>query len=445
MKRFLPALLACVCSSIIPAVAGAQCIHGACGRADLNQDGCIGWRDAGLFLCQLAGGCGPGNCSDFNQDGDFGTDGDIEAFFAAYANPALACSRAPNDFCVNATNLGTALGTFPLDLNCASYQAPFNYSPPMWGDVWYRWTSLAGGPTRVTANVFGVSINLTSFQQSTCPSALAPIGVHHFTATSVALPNTTYMLRVGSEGADPIGGSGTLTVENLCPRPTGTAVGKMYTILGNGTGQPWAWRIASTANPKTFSDIGNTQCSGIFGSPGAVAQRFASDINSTTLGLGCQPVRILARGTSGIFTAKLAITTREPIRLFVGPAGSFPANCAVTAILPACSFNPDIVEEPVSGQDCNGNEWDDTIDIAFGDSVDVNGDGVPDECQCGTADFDGDGDLGTDADIEAFFACLGGSCCATCYPNGADFNNDGDIGTDEDIESFFRVLGGGDC
>jgi hypothetical protein len=62
---------------------------------------------------------------------------------------------------------------------------------------------------------------------------------------------------------------------------------------------------------------------------------------------------------------------------------------------------------------------------------------------CNTADFDGDGDLGTDADIEAFFACLGGNCCGTC--GSADFNADGDIGTDADIESFFRVLGGGPC
>jgi hypothetical protein len=64
---------------------------------------------------------------------------------------------------------------------------------------------------------------------------------------------------------------------------------------------------------------------------------------------------------------------------------------------------------------------------------------------CGTADFDGDGDLGTDADIEAFFACLAGNCCPTCYAGGADFNGDGDIGTDADIESFFRVLAGGEC
>jgi len=62
---------------------------------------------------------------------------------------------------------------------------------------------------------------------------------------------------------------------------------------------------------------------------------------------------------------------------------------------------------------------------------------------CGSADFDGDGDTGTDLDIEAFFACLGGDCCALC--GSADFDGDGDTGTDLDIEAFFRVLGGGDC
>jgi trimeric autotransporter adhesin len=64
---------------------------------------------------------------------------------------------------------------------------------------------------------------------------------------------------------------------------------------------------------------------------------------------------------------------------------------------------------------------------------------------CSTADFDGDGDTGTDADIEAFFACLAGNCCPTCWHLGADFNGDGDTGTDGDIEAFFRVLAGGAC
>jgi hypothetical protein len=64
---------------------------------------------------------------------------------------------------------------------------------------------------------------------------------------------------------------------------------------------------------------------------------------------------------------------------------------------------------------------------------------------CGTSDFNGDGDFGTDADIEAFFACLSGSCCGACFWGGADFNGDGDFGTDADIEAFFRVLSGGSC
>jgi hypothetical protein len=59
------------------------------------------------------------------------------------------------------------------------------------------------------------------------------------------------------------------------------------------------------------------------------------------------------------------------------------------------------------------------------------------------ADFDGDGDGATDADIEAFFACLAGTCCATCA--SADFDGDGDVGTSADIEAFFDVLGGRPC
>ncbi len=67
------------------------------------------------------------------------------------------------------------------------------------------------------------------------------------------------------------------------------------------------------------------------------------------------------------------------------------------------------------------------------------------QSQCSSGDFDNDGDTGTDADIEAFFACLAGNCCPTCWALGADFDADGDAGTDADIEAFFRVLAGGNC
>jgi hypothetical protein len=64
---------------------------------------------------------------------------------------------------------------------------------------------------------------------------------------------------------------------------------------------------------------------------------------------------------------------------------------------------------------------------------------------CGPADFNHDGNIGTDADISAFFGCLSGNCCPACDPRGADFNGDGDVGTDGDIEAFFRVIAGGTC
>lgn len=56
----------------------------------------------------------------------------------------------------------------------------------------------------------------------------------------------------------------------------------------------------------------------------------------------------------------------------------------------------------------------------------------------GTGDFNIDGAVGTDEDIEAFFRCLGSPC-------NSDFNGDGDMGTDEDIECFFMAIAGQAC
>jgi hypothetical protein len=75
---------------------------------------------------------------------------------------------------------------------------------------------------------------------------------------------------------------------------------------------------------------------------------------------------------------------------------------------------------------------------AFNMVLKLEGSGQP--CR---ADFNNDGDVATDADIEDFFRCLAGNCCATC--GTADFNDDGDSATDADIEAFFRVLAGGAC
>ena len=100
----------------------------------------------------------------------------------------------------------------------------------------------------------------------------------------------------------------------------------------------------------------------------------------------------------------------------------------------------DIARDPTI--DCNHNQIPDSCEVAAGAAFDVNQDGRPDSCFC-NADFDHDGDVGTDTDIEAFFECLSGSCCPTC--GSPDFDGDGDVGTDTDIEVFFRVLGGLPC
>ena len=65
--------------------------------------------------------------------------------------------------------------------------------------------------------------------------------------------------------------------------------------------------------------------------------------------------------------------------------------------------------------------------------------------EVGSIDFDGDGDEGTDADIEAFFVVLAGGVCPTGTCGSIDFDGDGDEGTDADIEAFFRKLAGGGC
>ena len=70
-----------------------------------------------------------------------------------------------------------------------------------------------------------------------------------------------------------------------------------------------------------------------------------------------------------------------------------------------------------TGQDCNDNKIPDACDIAGGQSIDDDGNGVPDECEC-SADFDGDGDVDA-ADLADLLAAWGPN---TCHP--ADINGD---------------------
>lgn len=59
-----------------------------------------------------------------------------------------------------------------------------------------------------------------------------------------------------------------------------------------------------------------------------------------------------------------------------GPCGPSAPSAEASAV-PASPGLPQV--------DCNGNGVEDAVDIALGDSVDANYDGVPDECQGGSS------------------------------------------------------------
>jgi hypothetical protein len=114
-----------------------------------------------------------------------------------------------------------------------------------------------------------------------------------------------------------------------------------------------------------------------------------------------------------------------------------------------CAANPCV---PVTGACCTANQC---LQMTAADCLVAEGSWqgegtvcvAPDSCppRCGSVDFNCDGDFGTDSDIEAYFACLGGNCPDMPCISNSDFNGDGDFGTDGDIEAFFRVLAGGNC
>jgi hypothetical protein len=395
------------------------CTVGACSPCDLNNDGMLGYEDELMFLCQI-NGAGCCDCGDFNHDGDCATDADIEAFRLCFEDPSTQCGRNVNDFCGGAINLWSALGTFPFDdrYACGSYfgtlanpSAGFN----MWSDVWYAWHANVAGATRVTATG-SFPIAIAVYTGSACPVTAARLLVGSYNGVADFVASTSpgdYLIRIGGGNGfspPPIGGQGTFSITQCRSNGGTTGVGALYTLTGPPSNIPWSWLI--TSNNGTFYDLKDPHAGPVPSNLTTfdVAVAFASSINNANTNIACanEQVHAYAIDTGDVFSAQLVIAASTPYKLFVGAADT-PATCLVSTTLPACTFNPTIIRHP----------------------------------DCGSADFNGDGDLGTDADIAAFFACLSGFCCPTC--GSADFNGDGDLGTDADIESFFRVLGGGSC
>ncbi|MFH1748799.1 MAG: M14 family zinc carboxypeptidase [Planctomycetota bacterium] len=96
--------------------------------------------------------------------------------------------------------------------------------------------------------------------------------------------------------------------------------------------------------------------------------------------------------------------------------------------------------------DCNGNGVDDWDDIADGTSLDVNDNGIPDECELTAGDMNCDGAVNS-YDIDGFICALSPQCdYEGLYPDCdrmlADCNGDGDVNS-YDIDGFIALVGGG--
>ena len=103
----------------------------------------------------------------------------------------------------------------------------------------------------------------------------------------------------------------------------------------------------------------------------------------------------------------------------------------------AATFNgeQDVYFLRIGDFDCNGNGVADTDDIDSGFSDDVNGNGIPDECECfGDLDGDNDTDQGDLGILLADWGCTGGDC-------PGDLDGDGDT----DQSDLGMLLGDWGC
>jgi hypothetical protein len=205
---------------------------------------------------------------------------------------------------------------------------------------------------------------------------------------------------------------------------------RLYSLTGNASGTPWSWCI----NSAEFPSVCNLAVPGVpAGQPSFdVAEAFAASINATP----CPNTQLYAQAYSLFGTSYLVVSVASqvtgdtPFDLCVGASGG-PASCCPAVAFSMCSFNPSMTRLPTTGQDCNANGHDDTIDIVSGRSTDTNNDGIPDDCQgdpC-PADFNGDDTVNSQDFFDfltAFFA----------NQPSADFNSDQVINS----QDFFDFL-----
>lgn len=237
-------------------------------------------------------------------------------------------------------------------------------------------------------------------------------------------------------------------ISTICPSgapPFALSTLRLYRITGMPAGIPWSWCIRSNDNWAPFTDICDFNTPGVAsGSAFDLTQAFANDVNAQATTNGCSSSELRALALGGIIGPNhLVIQTGRctSFDLWVGPAGG-PPDCLVPLLptMQTCSFNPEIVEIPLAGLDCNRNAVDDTVDLAAGTSVDDDESGIPDECESllpAPGDCDGSSAF-NGLDIQSFLNCLLSGPGPGC--ECADINADGAIDAIDILLSTNQLL-----
>ncbi len=135
----------------------------------------------------------------------------------------------------------------------------------------------------------------------------------------------------------------------------------------------------SNATPCSFRAYGTGfDVQGEFCAPsGAGGESFVEDAIARLNEAACPGIR--AERINGLPNGFTVRAPGSSLDFCIGSAPG-PATCCFSSTS-VCSCNPDIEEFFFSGKDCNANGMDDTIDLYVGTSTDLDGNGIPDQCE----------------------------------------------------------------
>lgn len=379
----------------------------------------------------------------------------------AYSLTLVPPAPPSNDAC--ATPLTIANGNHSFDTRCAttdgtsSSDCAVGDSNDVTNDLWYNYTASCTGTLTVsTCNGANFNTRIAIYSaadpcNSTTPRACADdaTGCGDNT-TQVSLPVMAgEMLRIRVGGHNGAVGTGALTVscDTICPPSSpDTFVTRTYGITGTASGVPHSWCITvfnDNVEQCRFCDYSITPILASESTDVEMVAAFVNAINSygfTTEQIEANQITVFDENLQmEVLTKAFKIQMANPVGYYgftlgVGADGSETGvNSSGLACDPVttetCYFNPGVQQVTTQGLDCNNNDRDDALDIFLGISLDLNNDGIPDECAC-PCNWNNDAEV-TSQDFFDFLTSF--------FDGNADINADG-ITSSQDFFDFLACF-----